>query len=164
MEIPKHFFALFSGNRRARPLPTMLIAAVVTALVAVPLTVRALDARDEPEPVPATADASLVVVDMANAEPAPLDQATVGGPLLISFDHPSATGVSFNLFEAGTDEPLVASQDLDGPHFDLLVGERGAGRPLDSTLLADGRYELFLTVATGVGEQRTAVSFAVKNR
>ena len=163
MEIPKHFFALFSGNRRARPLPTLLIAAVVTALVAVPLTVRALDAQDDPDPLPVAADASLVLVDTADAEPAPLDEAVVAGPLLISFDHPTATGVSFNLFEAGEAEPLVASQDLEGPHFDLLVGERGTGRPLDSTLLDDGRYELFLTVATGVGEQRTAVSFAVKN-
>ena len=163
MEIPKRFFELFSGNQRAGAMPTLVIATLITSLVAVPLTIRALDARDEAAPVEAAADASLVIVDTADADPTQLDGATVGGPLLISLNHPTASGVSFNLFASGGIEPLIASQDLAGPQFDLLVGERGGGKPFDSTLLADGDYELFLTVATQAGEQRTALGFVVQN-
>ena len=163
MEIPKRFFELFSGNQRAGAMPTLLIAALVTALVAIPLTIRAVDARDRAALLDPAADASLVVVDTADTDPAPLDGSTVSGALLISLYHPEASGVSFNLFARGGAEPLIASQDLAGPRFDLLVSERGGGKPFDSTLLADGDYELYLTVATGEGEQRTALAFAVQN-
>lgn len=163
MDIPKRFFELFSGNTRVRAAPTLVIAAVVTALVAVPLTLRAVDARDDAEPVDPAVPAELVLVDAGDIEPSPLDGSTVAGPILVSVSHPSASGVAFNLFPSGEEDPVYASQDLDGPVFDLIAGDRGGGVPLDSTLLSDGEYELFLTVATPAGEQRTAVRFMIRN-
>ena len=163
MHIPKQFFDLFSGNKRASVVPTLVIAALVTAVVAIPLTIRAAHASDPVATVAPAADANMIVVDTADFDPTPLDRATVSGPVLISFHHPTASGVSFHLLASGSTEPLIAAQDLQGPQFDLLARERGGAKPLDSSLLADGDYELFLTVATGGGEQRTAVTFTVQN-
>lgn len=160
VDVSKRSFELFSGAKRARLLPTLAIAIIVTSLVVVPLILRVTDADAD---LPQTADASLVTVDTADADPAPLDQATLDGSVLISVNDPSASAVSFALFEAGSDETLYASQDLTGPTFDLVVGESGSGRPLDTTALANGDYELFLTVASPDGEERTAIGFSVLN-
>jgi len=165
LDFSKNVFELFSGKKRSRLVPTLAIAAVVTAVVAVPLILRAADARTDPsqaEVVLAPADASLVLVDQAFGEPEPLDLATVSGQVLISIFDEDATAVSFNMFAAGADIAAVESVDGDGPQFDL-VSEDGSGRPFDTTVLQDGEYELFVTIRTPVEDRRTAVSFAVAN-
>jgi len=157
---------LFAGRKRARLLPTLCIAAIVTAIVALPLILRALDATeaetgDQPL-VLAPADSQSILVDTVDSEPAPLDESTVSGPILISLDQPDATAVSFNLFAQGADVAIVESLDLEGPRFDFVVDE-GDVVPFDSTVLGNGTYELFVTVRTSTEDRRTAVSFQVEN-
>ena len=160
-DLSKKAIALFSGSRRIGLVPTLVIAAAVTAAVAAPLTVRAIRASDDP-PL-AAADPSVVLVDMAATEPGPLDRSIVAGAVLISVNSPTTEAVSFSLFPTGGDEALLVSQDLDGPRFDLVVSETGGGSPLDTTVLPDGAYQLFLTLRGSEGDARTAVSFEVAN-
>lgn len=166
VDFSKNVFELFSGKKRTRPGTTLAIAVAVTALVAVPLIWRAIDARNNPveeNVVLAPADAQLVVVDAGDADPVPLDRSTVGGPILISLHEDDASAVSFRLFAAGADQPIVDSQDLEGPQFDMIVSESGAGGPFDSSMLRDGSYELFVTIRTPKEDRRAAVSFDVSN-
>jgi len=166
VDLSKNVFELFSGKKRARLVPTLAIAILVTSLVAVPLIFRAVDARNnpvEPEIVLAPADAQLILVDTASLEPAPLDSATVAGPILISLRQTEAGAVSFNLFAAGADQAIVESVDLNGPQFDMLVSDSGGGSPFDSTLLQNGDYELFVTIRMPNEDRRAAVSFEIAN-
>jgi len=159
-------FGLFLGKKRSRPVPTLVITVLVTCLVAIPLGVVALDARDNPTTAPAVvapADAGLIVVDMADADSQPLDLSTISGSVLISVTDAEASSVAFSLFAAGADTPVVASQDLDGPQFDLVVSDSGGADPFDSNLLVDGDYELFVTIRTDSEDRRTAVAFSVEN-
>jgi hypothetical protein len=160
--LSKNVFELFSGSKRARLVPTLAIAVAVTALVVIPLTMRAIDASDSSPPVVA-ADPALVMFDMVESEPAALDGATLHGSALISYRDTNADGVSFALFAHDGDEPLMVSLDAEGPSFDLLVSDTGGGTPLDTLILPDGRYDLFVTATAGDGEQRIAVSFVVEN-
>jgi len=155
-------FDLFSGKKRVRTLPTLAIALVVTAMVVVPFVASASgdDAQDEPI---TAADPASVLVDTSLGAPSPLDMSIVEGSVLISVSDESASAVSFSLFAAGSEDALLTSQDLEGPNFDLIVSDSGGGTPLDSTLLDNGEYELFLTVVGDEGEQRTAVGFSVVN-
>lgn len=165
-DLSKSAFEVFAGKRRTRWLPTLIIAALVTSAVAIPLVVRAIDARNNPverEVVLAPADAQRILVDTAAIDPSPLDQATVSGDILVSMRDESASSVSFNLYAAGSDQAIVASQDLQGPQFDLIVSDSGGGEPFDSSLLANGTYELFVTVRLPNEDQRAAVSFEVQN-
>lgn len=164
MKISSQLTDLFAGRQRASLLPTLLVAAVVTVLVAFPLTVRAVEARGEPEVIASAASAERILVDAADIEPTPLDRQTVSGRILISYFDREAVGVSFSLFESGASSPILTSQDLVGPSFDLQLDGAGRSVPIDSTRLADGPYELFLTVVLPGGEQRTAVVFDVANQ
>lgn len=155
-------FDLFSGKKRVRRLPTLVIALAVTALVVVPF-LRASDDETGDGPTIAAADPASVLVDTSAGDPSQLDRSVVEGAILISVQDGAASAVSFTLFAAGTEEPLLASQDLEGPAFDLILSDSGAGKPLDSTMLDNGDYELFLTIAGADGEQRTAVGFSVVN-
>jgi len=162
MDLSRHLGQLFLGNTRARVLPTLLIALLVTALVAVPLTVRAVDARDD-VPALAAAPADEIMVDTADLERGPLDQQTIGGNALISYRDDAAIGVAFNLLARGGTTPVLTSADTAGPQFDLVPGEDGKALPLDTTLLPNGSYELFISVSSPHGEKRTAVVFEVAN-
>ena len=166
VDVSKNVFELFSGKKRTRLLPTLAIAVVVTALVAVPLTFRAIDARNNPveeDVVLAPADAALIMVDTAAADRIPLDLAVVSGPILISVREANAEAVSFNLFAAGADQAIIESVDLNGPQFDMVVSESGGGDPFDSTLLRNGEYELFVTIRMPNEDRRAAVSFEIAN-
>ena len=166
VDLSKNAFELFSGKKRTRLVPTLVIALLVTAAVAVPLIQRAVDARNNPvvpEVVLAPADAQLIMVDTAETDPRPLDLATVAGPLSISLRQDDASAVSFNLFAAGADQPIVESVDLTGPQFDMVVSDSGGGSPFDSTLLQNGEYELFVTIRTPDEDRRAAVGFAIAN-
>jgi len=166
VDFSKNVFDLFSGKKRIRLLPTLAIAFVVTGLVAVPLTYRAVDSRNnpvDPEVVLAPADAAVITVDTATTERMPLDLATVEGSILISVSDASAQAVSFSLFAADSDQAIVESVDLEGPQFDLIVSESGGGSPFDSTMLQNGRYELFVTIRMPNEDQRTAVGFEIEN-
>jgi len=166
VDFSKNVFELFSGKKRTRPGATLAIAVVVTALVAVPLTLRAVDARNNPEErevVLAPAESDLIVVDTAEQSSTPLDLASVSGPILVSLREDDASAVSFRLFAAGSDEPILDSRDIEGPRFDMVVDDSGAGSPFDSTLLRNGSYELFVTIRTPKEDRRTAVSFDVSN-
>ena len=166
VDLSKNAFDLFSGKRRTRLVPTLIITLLVTAAVAVPLIMRAVDARNnpvEPTVVLAPADAGLIMVDTAQSDPVPLDLATVAGPLLISLRQDGATAASFNLFAAGADQPIVESVDVDGPQFDMVVSPSGGGSPFDSTLLQNGQYELFVTIRTPDEDRRAAVGFEIAN-
>lgn len=159
IDLSSRLAEVVAGQRRVRPLPTLLIALFVTAVVAIPLTERVVRA-DNASPA---ADAGLIMVDLADTDPFPLDAATLNGLALISLNDPAALGVSFNMLLAGSDEPVLAAQDLTGPNFFPVTNANGDGRPLDTTLLADGAYELFVTIAAPDGDQRTAVTFVVDN-
>lgn len=166
VDFSKSAFELFSGRKRTRLAPTLAIALIVTAAVAVPLILRAVDAKNNPAEervVLAPADADLVLVDTAATDPAPLDLATVSGSILISLREDAASAVSFNLFAAGADSAVVESQDSSGPQFDLVVSESGNGTPFDSTMLQNGNYELFVTIRTPAEDRRTAVTFTISN-
>lgn len=160
-DISRRAFDLFSGKKRVRTLPTFAIALLVTAMVVIPFLASASD--DDEDQVITAADPLSVLVDTSQGDPSPLDQSVVEGPVLISVSDEAASAVSFSLFAAGTQEALLASQDLEGPSFDLIVSDAGGGAPLDSTMLSNGEYELFLTIAGADGEQRTAVGFSVAN-
>lgn len=168
LDLSKNISALFSGRKRTQLLPTLAIAIVLTGAVAVPLTLLAVDAQDNPTEEPivlAPADSQLVLVDTAGVgnDPTPLDLATVSGPILISLREDSASAVSFNLFASGAEAAVVESQDTQGPQFDLVVSESGGGSPFDSTALQNGAYELFVTIRTPDEDRRTAVSFTIEN-
>lgn len=166
VDFSKRAFDLFSGKKRTRLVPTLAIAVLVTAAVAIPLIMQAVDSRNnpvEPAVVLAPADADLIVVDTAESDPGPLDSATVAGPLLISLRQDDASAVSFNLFASGADQPIVESVDADGPQFDLVVSDSGGGSPFDSTLLQNGAYELFVTIRTPDEDRRAAVGFEIAN-
>lgn len=166
VDVSKSVFELFSGKKRTRLLPTLAIAVVVTGLVAVPLILRAIDARNNPVETPvvlAPADTQLIMVDTGESEPAPLDQVSVAGPILISLRQEDATAVSFRLFAAGADQAIVESRDLQGPQFDMIVSESGGGSPFDTALLQNGSYELFVTIRTPKEDRRAAVSFEIAN-
>lgn len=152
MDLSRRLLLLLGAQTRARVLPTLLIAGLVTAAIAVPLALRALDAEQP------AAESDLLV-----ANDNPLDGSVVSGDVAVAFTADSAEAVSFNLFEAGGSEPIFASQDLEGPSFDLVVNDDGSTGSLDSTLLSNGSYELFITVAAGDDENRTAVRFEVQN-
>ncbi|MEM7093871.1 MAG: hypothetical protein AAF567_12780 [Actinomycetota bacterium] len=158
LDASSRFIDLVTGRRRAGPVPTLLIALVVTAAVVIPLGQRVLEAEET-----RVADAASIVVDIADAEPGPLDGAILRGGALVSVTDTSALGVSFQLFEAGGTEPLLASQDVSGPEFFLVETAAGRGRTIDTTVLDDGGYELFVTIATSDGDERTAVGFTVDN-
>lgn len=162
VDLSKNIFELFAGRKRARLLPTLVIAVLMTSIVAVPLTLRALDSSDEPQVVVAVADSQMVMVDTVNGIPTPLDTNTVAGPILISLRQSDATAVSFNLFASGADQAIVESLDVQGPQFDFVVDD-GVVAPFDSTLLSNGVYELFVTIRTSDEDRRTAVSFEVEN-
>lgn len=164
MDLSQHLGELFLGNKRARALPTLIIALFVTALVAVPLTVRAVDARgsDRP-PALAAAQAEAIMVDTADSERQPLDRQTISGNALISYRDQDAAGVAFNLLAKGGTTPVLNSADTDGPQFDLIPGDDGKALPFDTTVLPNGPYELFMSVSSPDGEKRTAVVFEVAN-
>ena len=159
VDLSSRIAQIMSGERRVPLLPTLLIALAVTAVVTIPLTERVVRA-DTTSPA---ANPSSIVVDLVDTDPMPLDGATVDGSALITVNDDDADGVSFALFAAGSDEPLLASQDLTGPDFSPLQTSSGAPVAVDTTMLANGPYELFITVATSEGEQRTAVTFEVAN-
>lgn len=166
VDVSKNLFDLFRGKKRTRLVPTLAIALIVTAAVAVPLVVRAVDQRNNPVEVPvvvAPADPQQIMVDTAADDPKPLDQATVDGQILISLQDDRASAVSFNLFASGSDFAIVESQDLQGAQFDMVVSESGGGSLFDTTKLQDGSYELFVTIRLPNEDQRTAVSFQVQN-
>ena len=159
VDLSSRIAQIMAGQRRVRPLPTLLIALAVTALVAIPLTERVVRA----DSASTAADPETIMVDLLDTDPAPLDGATVSGSALISVNDPNADGVSFALFLSGEEEPVLASQDLSGPSFSPLQNAAGTPLSMDTTVLANGMYELFLTVATNDGDQRTAVTFEVAN-
>lgn len=159
VDLSSRIAQIMAGQRRVRPLPTLLIALAVTALVAIPLTERVVRA----DSASTAADPETIMVDLLDTDPAPLDGATVSGSALISVNDPNAEGVSFALFLSGEEEPVLASQDLSGPSFSPLQNAAGTPKSMDTTALANGTYELFLTVATADGDQRTAVTFEVAN-
>lgn len=166
VDVSKNIFELFSGKKRTRLVPTLAIAVLVTAAVAVPLIVRAVNARNNPVEeiaVLAPADPDQILVDTAADDPAPLDQSTVAGQILISIRDEQASAVSFNLFAAGADQAVVESQDLAGPQFDLVVNESGRAGLFDTSKLQNGNYELFVTIRMPDEDRRTAVSFQVEN-
>ncbi len=159
VDLSSRIAQIMAGQRRARPLPTLFIALAVTAAVAIPLTERVVRA----DAVSPAADPTSIVVDLLDADPAPLDGATVSGPVLISLNDDDARAVSFAFFAAGETDPILASQDLEGPGFTPMRTGSGTPQSMDTTVLANGPYELFVTVATDEGEQRTAVTFEVAN-
>lgn len=166
VDLSKGAFELISGRKRTRPGTTLTIALLVTAAVVLPLVWRAVDARNNPveEPVVlAPADADLIVVGTESGAVVPLDQSTVGGPIRIWLEESDASAASFRLFASGADTPIVESQDVEGPRFDFIVGESGEGESFETTLLADGSYELFVTIRTKKEDRRTAVGFVVQN-
>ena len=156
-DLSQRLAAIVSGKRRVRPLPTLAIALGVTALVAIPLTENFLGSANP------SADPNQIVVDMIDTEPLPLDGAILTGDALVSFNDAEALGASFQLFSAGADAPLLASQDLTGPSFFPVQDDDGSGQPLETEMLPNGEYELFVTVTKSEGEQRTAVVFEVAN-
>lgn len=159
VDLTSRISQIMAGQRRVRPLPTLLIALAVTALVAIPLTERVVRA----DSASTAADPTAIVVDLLDSDPAPLDGATVQGPALISVNDANAQGVSFALFVAGDEDPVLASQDLTGPSFTPLQNAAGVPQSMDTTVLENGEYELFVTISTDDGDQRTAVTFTVAN-
>lgn len=159
VDLSSRIAQIMAGQRRVRPVPTLLIALAVTALVAIPLTERVVRA----DAGSTSADPTAIIVDLLDSDPAPLDGATIQGPALISVNDTDAEGVSFALFVSGEQEPVLASQDLTGPSFTPLQTAAGLPQSMDTTVLENGDYELFVTVANSDGEQRTAVTFKVAN-
>lgn len=159
VDLSSRIAQIMAGQRRVRPLPTLAIALAVTALVAIPLTERVIRA-DSASPA---ADPTSIIVDLLDADPSPLDGATVNGAALISLNDDNARAVSFAFFAAGETDPVLASQDLAGPSFTPLRTGSGTPQSMDTTVLDNGPYELFVTVATDDGEQRTAVTFEIEN-
>ena len=159
VDLTSRISQIMAGQRRVRPLPTLLIALAVTALVAIPLTERVVRA----DSASTAADPTAIVVDLLDSDPEPLDGATIQGPALISVNDADAQGVSFALFVSGEEDPVLASQDLTGPSFTPLQNAAGVPQSMDTTVLENGDYELFVTVSTDDGGQRTAVTFTVAN-
>lgn len=150
---------IISGERRAGTLPTLVVAAVVTAMVAIPMFV----ASGAAEGATAPADPALVTVELAETNPAPLDGAILSGQALISIAAGYVEAASFSLFPTGAEEPVLSKQDLVGPVFSPVLDDHGREQPLDTSLLANGDYELFVVMQTPDGEQRTALGFVVEN-
>lgn len=161
---------ILSGAKKTRRLPSFLIALLVTALVAGPMAWQAQQARDaEPVAAPAppaspVASPDDIIFDTGATNVDSLDGATLAGNVIISYRDPNARAVAFNLLPSGGSDALLTTVDGNGPNFNLLTNERDTVRPLDTTQLSDGAYELFVTITDSAGnERRTAVSFTVEN-
>ena len=160
VELSKNVLEVFAGRKRARVAPTLVIATVVTLLIGVPLWFQASDASAKV--VAGQAD-RIIVIDMPDGAPGPLDQTVISGRVLISYNDPNVEAVSWRIVRSGESEPVFEGQDREGPQFDLNLSDGGFVETLDSNLLGNGQFELFVAVASDAGEQRTAVSFEVAN-
>ncbi len=149
---------LLTAAVQVRAASTFAVATLVTAVVCVPLTVRAVDAREDAPAAAEDADTAIVLNGLGR-----LDRARLQGPADISFHVEGIGAVAFRLVsEAG--DVVLSGEDRFGPDFDLVTDVNGAGQPLDTTTLADGAYTLFATITVdgGAVEQRQAM-FIVDN-
>ena len=150
--VSRSLLEVLAGQRRARRLPTFLIAAVVTLLIAVPLSVRAADSDDAYDgPTPAIV---ITVEDRIRA----LDGARLEGPTVIEVIGDEVMAIAWQLFPVGETDVVAAGQDLDAP---FLV-TRATGPALRTSDLADGAYELFVTATLPGGEERLAAAFSLR--
>ncbi len=149
---------LLTAAIELRAAATFAVATLITALVCIPLTIRAVDAREEPPAVAADTAPGIVLNGLGR-----LDGARLQGPADISFDVDGISAVAFRVVTESGDE-VLAGEDRFGPDFDLVTDADGVGAPLDTTTIADGAYALFATITVdgGAVEQRQA-AFTVDN-
>lgn len=161
-DVSSRLAEIFSGRRRVAPTTTLLIASLVTVLVAVPLLLRALD-DDSAARLGEVAPLERLLVLDADQAPTPLDGATLMGQARVVYEDADVDAASFALFASGAESPVLASQDLTGPTFSPVLDASGADQALDTMRLANGPYELFVVVLRGDVEQRTVATFEVAN-
>lgn len=172
--ISGNFIAALRRTRKISPAVAAIVAAVITAAVAIPLAMRAMgfDAT-KVDPIFVEADSSHLVVSTADnldtknsLVTGPLDGSTVSGYAYITYHDEEADAAAFALYAAGTDRPLMSIQDKSGPVFAMAseTDVQNGTAFLDTAMLADGPYELFVTVADGQIQRRMAVTFEVSNQ
>lgn len=152
------FADILAGASRLRAVTSLFIATIVTLAVAGPMFWQA--AKLTPREVLPT---ERVFVDTADQDPAALDGRTVSGRVHIGFRGEAVQAVAFALAPENS-EVIISRVDGEGPTFDLYADDGGVPVPLDTTKLADGTYELLLTVTGTDGRvAKTAATFRVMN-
>lgn len=150
---------VLAGTTRINPLVTLVLSTLATIAIAAPLWLQAADVP--PDPFVATPGG--VVVITTDADLQPLNDATIGARALVSYIGTDVAAVAFNLSEANG-AVLSERVDTQGPSFDLLTDNLDEPLALDTTKLADGEYELFVSVTGSDGvETLTAAKFTVSN-
>lgn len=161
------FFLALRKIRNVSPVTAGVVALLVTTAVSVPFAMRALGhSAPATDPIFVEAEAGHLVFSESDAGSFQiLDGAELQGEVFVSYQDEQADVCAFQLFQSGSAQRLLASQDSRGPRFDLISDSQDKDRaaPLDTRLLPDGKYELFMTATNGTKQGRTAVVFSVAN-
>lgn len=157
---------LASIHGRFRWTAAALVAALVTMLVAIPLTKQAIDARgrdDAPRSAPVDG-----IIATVGASTGLLDGSALRGSALITFELPDAAAVAFRLVGDDGVETTAGSDDV-GPDLAMANGPDGSPAGFDTASVPDGNYTIYATftlVEPLTGERSTdhrMASFSIDN-
>lgn len=138
---PARLREILTARRRLQWIATSLVATAITLVVAVPLTLRALDARNDDRPRSAPTDGIVVTL---GATAGPLDGATITGAPVVSFDLPDTGATAFRLVDVVGNE-VVDGTDTFGPDFTMYTTDDGLPAAFDTTEFSDGPYTIYVT-------------------
>lgn len=134
---------ILTARRRLQWVATGVVATVVTLLVVVPLTARAIDARgDDGRPASAPTDGIIATLGATSGD---LNGSVVSGAPVITFDLEGLGAVAYRLVAEDGDEIAAGVDDL-GPDYSLTNTPEGLAAALDTTALANGEYTVFATL------------------
>jgi hypothetical protein len=156
---------LLSEQTRLQWIATSVIASVVTLVVAVPLTIRAFDARNDDRPRTAPADG---IVATLGATTGDLEGSTLSDAPVITFDLDDTGATAFRLVDVTSNE-LLAGTDSLGPEFAMFNTPEGFPAAFDTTDFPDGGYTIYVTftlvdpVDQSSSETYRMANFAIRN-
>lgn len=152
------FGDILSGATKLKAVTSLVISTIVTVAVVAPLLWRAgqLESR-------AVVPAEQIVVTTTELDAESLDGAAIAGPARIALRGDTIQAVAFVVAPKG-EASIIERVDGEGPDFDLFTDEDGAPLPLDTTKLADGDYDLLLTITSTDGSvAKSAAGFTILN-
>ncbi len=133
--------ALLSERTRLQWVATSVIASLVTLVVAVPLTIRAFDARNDDRPRTAPTDGIVATLGATSGD---LEGSTLSGAPVITFELENTGATAFRLVDTIGNE-LLTGTDTFGPEFAMFNTPEGFPAAFDTTELPDGGYTIYVT-------------------
>lgn len=157
--------ALLSERTRLQWIATSVIASLVTLVVAVPLTIRAFDARNDDRPRTTPTDG---IVATLGATAGDLEGSTLSDAPVITFELENTGATAFRLVDVTGDE-LLTGTDTFGPEFSMSNTPEGLPAAFDTTEYPDGGYTVYVTftLVDPVDQSRSETfrmaTFAIRN-